>query len=112
MKYPKIDFKKYGESVFVSDGGWRSEVYYACIRPLRYKNKMYMTGNLTEIGHYDEGYYLYIGPPNILLEGLTLRAVLTAASGKKYSIFRTERVCVGSETVYVWAILRLNPKGD
>ena len=73
---------------------------------------MYMTGNLTEIGHYDEGYYLYIGPPQILLENLTLRAVLTTAGGKKYNIFKTERICLADKPVYVWAILRLKPAGD
>ena len=112
MKYPKIDFKKYGESVYVSDGSWSSEVYYGYIEPLRYKSRMYMADDLTQLGYYGEDYCLYIGPPDILLEKLTLNAVLNTASGKKYNIYKTEQICAGGKPVYVWAIIRLMPAGD
>ncbi len=75
----------------------------AFICPLRYKNKMYLYGVNTEIGFNPEGYYLYIGPPEISLEG---ENGYIESGGEKYRIDRNERVYLGSEVLYIWAIIR------
>lgn len=106
LQKKSINFKRYGESVFITDKGWTSEVFSAFIQPLTYKNKMYMSGNYNEIGHYHENYCLYIGPPEVLLEKLSDKAMLTAADGRKYRIIRAERISVSGRPYYVWAVIK------
>lgn len=101
-----VNFKRYGESVFISDKGWNSEVYSAFIQPLTYKNKMYMSGTYNEIGHYNENYCLYIGPPDVLLEKLSKNAFLMTADGRKYRIIRAERISACGRPFYVWAVIK------
>lgn len=102
----KSNLKRYGQSVYLTDTNWSSEVYSALVEPLRYKNKMYMIGNFTEIGHYGESYYLYIGPPEKILGNLSSNALLHTADNRKYNIFRTEVVKYSGKSLYVWAIIR------
>lgn len=98
--------KKYGLSVYITESLWTSEVYKAFIQPLRYKNKMYMSGDFTEIGHYREGYYLYLGPAKHDLSALKDNAELHTADGKSYFIHRAEKVYLDEKALYVWAVIK------
>ena len=79
--------------------------FSAFLRPLRYKNKMYLDGVNTEIGFNAQGHYLYIGPPSVDLtaaaEGTLLQAGVTL-----YKIDRCEKVFFKNEPLYIWAIVR------
>ena len=50
-------------TALVSASGETISAHGAIISPLRYKNKMYLSGVYTDIGFNSEGHYLYIGPP-------------------------------------------------
>lgn len=87
--------------------------YRAFLQPLRYKNKIYLEGYLSEIGYVDEGHYLYIGPPEPKLENLSLDTMLVRQDGMRLCIKRAETVCYIGEKLYVWAVLQtLHERGE
>ena len=102
--------ERYGRSVSLSmEDGWHSPQFRALIQPLRYKNKMYLEGVHTPIGIHDPGYYLYIGPAAhdvTKLGSMGDEVWLNASGGERYQIDRAERVYLGEEALYIWAILR------
>lgn len=77
----------------------------ALLSPLRYKNKMYLSGVNTRIGYNSEGHYLYIGPasPDLTSSG---DERLIECDGRTYRIDRAEKVYRGDEIFYVWAVVR------
>lgn len=82
----------------------RTAPFKGFIQPLRYKNKMYLYGVNTEIGYNSQGYYLYIGPPE---HDLTLNEDALIIDGDiKYQIDRAEKIKLGEEVLYVWAVVR------
>lgn len=76
----------------------------AFISPLRYKNKMYLYGVNTEIGYNSEGYYLYVGPPDVDITQGTGSYIY--CGGKSYRIDRAEKVFKGEDVFYIWAVIR------
>lgn len=97
--------KRLGRSVYITDEDWSSDIYTAFIQPLRYKNKMYLSGTFNELGHYGEGYYLYIGPANESFEFLSTHALLHTADGS-YKIERFEKIYLKEKPVYIWAVIK------
>lgn len=97
---------KYGRSVYITDEGWNSKIYNAFVQPLRYKNKMYLSGSFNELGHYGEGYYLYIGPAKENFDNLSKRALLHTADGKSYKIERYEKIFLKEKPLYIWAVIK------
>ena len=83
----------------------------AFISPLRYKNKMYLEGTPTEIGVNEAGYFLFIAPPTMDLESLGNNGYL-CDDEKKYHIDRWEKIWVGDNVFYLWAILKERSEGD
>ena len=102
----KAYIEKFGRSVYISDADWRSKTFRAFIQPLRYKNKMYLGGSFNELGHYSEGYYLYLGPPDENFEFLSNRALLHTADGSSYKIERFERIYIKEKPIYMWAVIK------
>lgn len=97
---------KFGRSVYLKDGDWSSKVYKAFVQPLRYKNKMYMSGSYTQLGHFEEGYYLYIGPSEHNLENLSPNARIVTSDLSTYEIQRSEKVYLKDNAIYIWAIIK------
>lgn len=97
-------FDTYARRVEIHDGG-TTKTCKAFIQPLRYKNKMYLDGIYTEIGFNSQGHYLYIGPPKPDLTILSDSGYISA-DGTDYRIDRAERVYIGEEVFYIWAIIR------
>lgn len=97
-------FDKYARTVEVRDGT-KTKTCKAFIQPLRYKNKMYLDGIYTEIGFNSQGHYLYIGPPEPDLTVLSDSGYISA-DGTDFRIDRAERVYMGEEVFYIWAIIR------
>ncbi len=98
---------KYGRDVSLhTSDGWTSGVYSAFLQPLRYKNKMYLEGINTEIGSTEQGYYLYIGPADHNLKSLPYDAWIKDFEGNKYHISKAEKVFLGNDELYIWAIIK------
>ena len=92
------EFKKWGRVLVIENtDSTRTAPFKGFIQPLRYKNKMYLYGVNTEIGYNSQGYYLYIGPPEdaLIIDG-----------DIKYQIDRAEKIKLGEEVLYVWAVVR------
>ncbi len=99
--------QKFGMSVYLKNNtDWKSPVFNAFIQPLRYKNKLYMTGNFTPIGRNPQDVYLYMGPKNHDLTKLNSSYRLCDSSGNAYMIERAEQIIFKNEIVYIWAIIR------
>lgn len=97
---------RYGQTVSLHlPDGWSSGDFGAMIRPLRYKNKMYLDGVNTQIGFNAQGHYLYIGPST---HDITLLAdgAWILSHGIKYRIDRAEKVRLGDSVLFIWAIIR------
>ncbi|MBQ7541174.1 MAG: hypothetical protein IJT44_02665 [Clostridia bacterium] len=85
--------------------GWQSTPFCCFLQPLRYKNKMYLYGVNTQIGHNAQGHYLYIGPPEHDLTALGDNVQLRIGD-ESYRIDRAEKVYCGKDPYYIWAIVR------
>ena len=90
--------EKYGRRVSDDENTWT-----AYISPLRYKNKMYLRPENTDIGKADDGYYLYVGPGTVDIEECS---GYLECLDEYYTVDKTEKVYFGNDAVYVWAILR------
>lgn len=98
---------KYGSSVYISGtDGWKSSLFNAFIQPLRYKTKLYMTGDMTPIGINRNNVYLYIGPARHDLTKLDKGYRIHDNEKNSYLIDRAEKITVKNNTVYIWAVIR------
>ena len=106
-------FRKTGRlcQVCSCDGEWHSELYNAVIQPLRYKNKMYLEDKRLELGVSDMSYYLYLGPANHDLSELNTNDYLVRADSRDFFITRAEKVYLGKNVFYIWAVLRRKTEG-
>ena len=78
--------------------------FKALLQPLRYKNKMYLSGIPTSIGRAEEGYYLYVGPPDIEIDDSSTDELV--CEGMSYCIEKSESVYFGTRKIYTWAVLK------
>lgn len=98
---------KYGNSVFISGAdGWKSPLFSAFIQPLRYKNKLYMTGDITPLGINRNSVYLYIGPARHDLTKLDKSYRIHDSENNTYLIDRAEKIAVKNNVIYIWAVIR------
>jgi len=75
---------------------------FAMIQPLRYKNKLYVELQPSEVGRIDDGCFLYLGPSHIIFEADDKLEF----ADKKFVVERFENVYLFGKTIYNWAILR------
>ena len=75
---------------------------YAMIQPLRYKNKLYVELQPSEVGRIDDGCFLYLGPADITF-GADDKLEF---ADKKFIVERFENVYLFGKSIYNWAILR------
>lgn len=98
--------EKYGTTVSLSsDGKVFGTPYRAFIQPLRYKNKMYLMGVRSKLGWIDQSHYLYIGPAEKDVAGLTSAARIRSQNENFY-IVKAENVRLGDNIFYNWAVIR------
>lgn len=106
MNIDKI-FYNFGVSIHIENqDDWSSPVFNAFIQPLRYKNKLYMTGDFTPIGRNRQDVYLYIGPKNHDLTKFDSSYRICDSDGNAYMVERAEKINFKNEIVYIWAIIR------
>lgn len=85
---------------------WSSEYFKAHIQPIRYKTKLYLEGDFTEIGVNKNDVYLYLGPAGHDLTLLSDDARIIDGEGRLYKIDRSEQVMLGDKCIYIWAVIR------
>ena len=74
----------------------------AMIQPLRYKNKLYVELQPSEVGRIDDGCFLYLGPADIVFKADDRLSFET----KKFVVERFEPVYLFAKPIYNWAVLR------
>lgn len=98
---------KFGNSIYITGAdGWKSPIFSAFIQPLRYKNKLYMSGDVTPIGINRNNVYLYIGPAGHDLTRLDKTYRIHDSDNNSYLIDRAEKIKVKNNIVYIWAVIR------
>lgn len=99
-------FDRFGRTTYVTCDNWTTRDYKAIIEPLRYKNKMYLNGFHNELGHYPEGFYLFIGPVKMPFDEFNDTALIHTPDGKSYEIHRWEKVYLRDDPLYIWAAIK------
>lgn len=98
---------KYGRTVYLSGpDGWQSKKFKSFIQPLRYKTKLYLSGEYTPIGINRNSVYLYIGPSAHDLTKLDMNYRLHDSDKNSYMVDRAEKIHIGDRAVYIWAVIR------
>lgn len=102
----------FGNSVYITGAdGWSSPIFNAFIQPLRYKNKLYVSGDITPIGINRNHVYLYIGPASHDLTKLDKTYRIHDSDNNSYLIDRAEKIKVKNNIVYIWAVIRQTTEG-
>lgn len=101
-KYVQTALEKYGSTVQIirSDERIRTKAF---IQPLRRRHRLYISEKLIPQGYFDNGYQLYIGDAKCRL--CDESDTVISSGGVRYTALVDEVFSIGSEQVYVWAIL-------
>lgn len=79
---------------------------FDCVfEPLRYKNKIYLSGIPTELGYNSMRKYLIMAPIEVPFEELDGISSYLKFEGHKYRVDHYEKVYLKSEPLYYWAIV-------
>ena len=84
---------------------------FGFMQPLRYKNKMYVDTQMTDLGLDDDGRYVYIGLPEPLLTARADNCRSLEMGQQKFSVIRAENVFHMGKAIYVWAIIKKDRGG-
>ena len=76
----------------------------ALIQPMRYKNKMYLEDDRTELGFKNGECFLYLGPAEPDFAGVETSTTVTTKH-RVYSFSRADRIALKGITQYIWAVL-------
>ena len=82
-----------------------SKEFYGFLQPLRYKNKLYLSGVPTELGYDSMKKYLLICDPSIDLESIDGINHRLAFGESTYGVDHYEIVYRMGEPLYIWAII-------
>lgn len=83
----------------------------AIIQPMRYKNKLYIDMPRSELGFKDTECFLYLGSPSIDFTGKEMTTFIKA-NDRNFNVSRAERITIGDESVYIWAVLSPRIEGN
>lgn len=75
---------------------------FAMIQPLRYKSKLYVELQPSEVGRIDDGCFLYLGPADVVFKADDRLDF----GSKKFVVQRFEHVYLFAKPIYNWAVLR------
>ena len=79
-------------------------VYKAFLKPLNYKNKVFIENNMLPAGEYGKDCMLYIGPNSRGGEKLCHRAMIEYG-GARYIVNAASRFYFKDRVYYTWAVL-------
>lgn len=102
--FKNILFEKYGVTVSSSDGTDKA-VFSAFLQPLRYKNKIYLSGVPTELGYDGLNKYLLLAPPEVDIKYLEGSTFTLSFGSDTFSTDHCEPVYLGRKKLYYWAIV-------
>lgn len=98
---------KHGTTVFLTtNDGWKSEYFNAYIQPIRYKNKVYLEGNYTEIGINGNNVFIYLGPANHDFTADLQNFRISDLQNRRFIIDKAEKVALDDKVLYIWAVIR------
>lgn len=100
-------FDKFGVrmSYVVSAKKGESFDFYAFLQPLRYKNKLYLSGVPTELGYDGLNKYLLICPHTVDLDKIDGINYRLCFGDKAYGVDHHEIIYNMDQPVYLWAII-------
>ena len=113
MQIIKKLFKTFGCAVTVCSANVApyTAQSFGFLQPLRYKNKMYVDTQMTDLGLDDDGRYVYIGLPEPLLTSTADNGRTLEMGNQKFSVIRAENVFHQGKSLYVWAIIKKDRGG-
>lgn len=97
-------FGRYGVTVISSKGDDRTE-FSAFLQPLRYKNKIYLSGVPTELGYDGMNKYLLLAPPEVDIRYIRESGYTLSFGSDTFSCDHCEPVYLGRKKLYYWAIV-------
>ncbi len=97
-------FDKYGVTV-ICEGEEETVEFCAFLQPLRYKNKIYLSGVPTELGYDGLNKYLLLAPAEVDIKCLEGTEYRISSSGFTFSTDHCEPVYLGKKQLYYWAIV-------
>ena len=100
-------FDKFGVkmSYIVASSPMDSFDFHAFLQPLRYKNKLYLSGVPTELGYDGLNKYLLICPPDINMDSIDGINHRLCFQDKAFGVDHCETVYSRGEPMYLWAII-------
>lgn len=101
----KKQLDKAGKTVYFKDNNWISTPFCACISHLWRKKTSAFEPVYTELGQSVKEYYLYTGPFDHDITGLSDDALVIFGE-EKYEIKCADAVAFGEKVVYYTAILK------
>lgn len=100
-------FERFGRTMVIS--GSQGEVSFkAFLQPLRYKNKMYLSGTLTEIGFDTLRKFVLICPVEIDITAVDGIDTLLKFEDDDFCVDHCEKVYFKDRPLYYWAIVHQN----
>lgn len=100
-------FKKFGRTMTYSDPHGSYD-FKAFLQPLRYKNKMYLSGTLTEIGYDTLRKFVLICPVSVNIPAVDGTRATLEFDGDSFCVDHCEKVFAGETPLYYWAIVHQN----
>ena len=79
--------------------------FKAIVQPLRYKNKIYLSGVVTELGYDSVRKYLVLCPADVSLKDVDGVNKILTVDDEKYLVDCAETVFFDSRPYYCWAII-------
>ena len=105
MNYKKIF--SHGISVYLTlPDGWKSEKFKAYLQPIRYKTKVYLEGDYTEIGINDNEVFLFLCPSDHQIVRIADKVLVVDEFQNKYKVDKAERVLLDNKCIYTWCVIR------
>lgn len=99
-------FDKYGLKMsYISATDRESYDFFAFLQPLRYKNKLYLSGVPTELGYDGLNKYLLICDPSIDLKSIDGINHRLGFNGSYFGVDHHEIVYKMCRPLYMWAIV-------
>lgn len=94
--------ERFGDKVEIEEDGTKTYIF-AVVQPMLYKNKMYLSGTLSDAGYFDGGHYLMIAPATAKIKDY--RNTLIHHFGRIFRIKKVEIISSFGEDLYVWIVL-------
>ncbi|MCM1543990.1 MAG: hypothetical protein NC110_01710 [Ruminococcus sp.] len=85
--------------------GEKLTAFRAFIQPLRYKNKLYIDKNVTELRYENTRRFLLLSPPNVDISGADGRSSFISDGNQEYAVNHSELIMLGNKPMYRWSII-------